>query len=183
MVRSFTLCCFSKWLIPQYVANSITSRIQTMNVCSFLVPHHFRTTRSARMEQSIGMNGHRTDKSHTRVARGVLIGLIMAHPIVVLDSALKGSGSGSSSYYCRLDSRGWWLTITSVGVDWQEGAFFFFFIVRYSRSNLFLHQNDSTTRRSQQTSLRRRYWDYCYFGFSSLVHRRDYWNCLSVGRI
>ena len=77
------------------------------------------------MEQSIGMNGHRIDKFHTRVVRGVL-GLIVVHPIVVLDSALKDSGSGSSSYYCHLDSRDWWLTFTSVGVEWQEGGFFFF---------------------------------------------------------
>ena len=76
------------------------------------------------MEQSTGMNGHRTDKSHTRAVRGV-IDLIMEEPIVVLDSALKDFCSGSSSYYCRLDSRGWWLTITSVGVDWQEGTFSF----------------------------------------------------------
>jgi hypothetical protein len=176
----FHIVLFFKWLIPQCLVNSITSRIQTMNVCSFLVLHHFQTTRS--MELSIGMNRHRTDKSHTRVVRGVLIGLIVAHPIVVLDSALKGSGSGSSCYYCRLDSQGWWLsTITSVGVDWQEGAFFF--VVRYSRSNPFPHQNNSTTRRSQQTSLRRRNWGYCYSGFSSLVHCRDYWNYLSLGRI
>jgi hypothetical protein len=70
------------------------------------------------------MNGLRTDKSHTRVVRGVL-DLIMAHPIVVLDSVVKDSGSGSSSYYCRLDLRRWWLTITSIGVVLQEGAFFF----------------------------------------------------------
>jgi len=68
------------------------------------------------------MNGHRTDKSHTRVVRGVP-DLIMAYPIVVLDSALKDSGSGSSSYYCRLDLRRWWLTITSIGVVLQEERF------------------------------------------------------------
>jgi hypothetical protein len=125
MVRSFTLCvvCVFKWLILQCPANSITSRMQMMNVCSSLVPLHFQTTRSARMEQSTGMNGHLTDKSRTRPVRGV-IDLIMAKPIVVLDSALKGFCSGSSSYYCRLDSRGWWLTITSAGVELQEGAFF-----------------------------------------------------------
>jgi hypothetical protein len=125
MVRSFTLCCvFQSSLSLQCPVNSTTSRTQTMNVCSFLAPLHFPTTRPARMEQSIGMNGHRTDKSHTRVVREVLL-LIMAHPIVVLDSALKDFGSGSSSCYCRLDSRGRWLTFTSVGVEWQEGASFF----------------------------------------------------------
>jgi hypothetical protein len=77
------------------------------------------------MDQSTGMNGHRTDISHTRVVRRVK-DLIVEKPIVVLDSARKDFSSGSSSYYCRLDSRGWWLTITSVGVEWQEGAFFFF---------------------------------------------------------
>ena len=76
------------------------------------------------MEQSTGMNGHRTDKSHTRVVRRVK-DLIVAKPIVVLDSALKGFYSGSSSYHYLLHSRRWWLTCTSVGVEWQEGVFFF----------------------------------------------------------
>ena len=57
----FHLKSFFNLLIFQCPANSITSRIQTMNVFSFLVPLHFQTTRFARMEQSTGMNGHHTD--------------------------------------------------------------------------------------------------------------------------
>ena len=78
------------------------------------------------MEQNTGMNGHPTDKSHTRLVRGV-IDLIMEKLIVVLDSARKDFSSGSSFYYYLLDSQRWWLTITSVGVEWQEGALFLSF--------------------------------------------------------
>ena len=64
-----------------------------------------------------------------------------------------------------------------------RGCVFFFSLFRYFTSYNFLHQNDSTTWRSQQTGLRRRYRGYCYLGFSSLVHHRCYWNRLSMGRV
>jgi hypothetical protein len=116
--------------IPQCPANLNTSR---MNVCSFLVPPRFQTTRSARMEQSIGMNGHRTDKSHTPVVRGVL-DLIAAQPIVVLDSAVKGSGSGSRSYYCPFGFRRWYYYFHRSGM---ARACVFFFRRRLFKSNPF----------------------------------------------
>jgi hypothetical protein len=130
MVRSSSNSLFFKWLIPQCPANSIMSRTQMTNVYSFLVPLHFQTTSPAKMEQSIGMNGHRTDSFRTRVVKRV-IDLIMARPIAVLDSVRKDFGSGSLFYYCPSHSRRWWLTTTSVGVEWQEGVFFLF-VVRYS---------------------------------------------------
>src|SRR5882757_6248743 len=114
MVRFYPVLIF-KWLIPQCPENSIMSRIRMMNVYLFPVPPHFQMTIPARVEQSIGMNGPRTDSFRTRVVRGV-IELIKARPIVVLDSARKDLGSGSSSYHYRLDSRHWLRTITSVGV-------------------------------------------------------------------
>ena len=131
------------------------SRMQTMNVCSFLVPLHFLTTRSARVEQSTGMNGHRTDKFHTRVVSKV-IDLIVEKRIVVLGSARKDFCSGSSSYCCRLDSLGWLLTITSVGVEWQEGAFFLFFCPIFYELHLsalerFDYQAKSTDQSTEAT--------------------------------
>ena len=124
MVRSSSISLFFKWFIPQCPANSITSRTQMTNVYLSPVPLHFQMTTPAKMEQSIGMNERRTDSFRTRVVKRV-IGLIMARPIAVLDSVRKDLGSGSSFYYCPLDSQHWWLTTTSVGVEWQEGVFFF----------------------------------------------------------
>lgn len=70
------------------------------------------------------MNGRHTDASLFR-AVWMGIDLIMAHAMPVLDLNLKELCSGLWSCRCRLDSRRWWLTISSVGMECQEGEFFF----------------------------------------------------------